>query len=33
MTTYVSPLCGFLTFARYSDIVEYTDNNEGGRSW
>ena len=25
--------CGFLTFTRYSDIVEYTSNNEGGRSW
>lgn len=27
------PLHGFLTFTQYSDIVEYTGNNEGGRSW
>ena len=28
-TTYVSPLCGFLTFTRYSDIVECTDSVDG----
>jgi len=33
-TTCVPPLCGFLTFTQYSDIVvEYTGNDEGGRSW
>lgn len=30
---YVSPLCGFLTFTQYSDIVVYMGNDEGGRSW
>ena len=33
VTIYVSPLYGFLTFTRYSDIVKYTGNDEGGRSW
>ena len=29
VVAYVSPLCGFLTFTQYSDIVERTDSVDG----